>query len=177
MSEAAAPTDPVGGQVQRAGFVSRLAAFVVDVVILSSMLGGAAWLLEVTARGLRRFAPPIDLVAVLTAIAPLISIAYHLVFWTTVGQTPGKWLLGIRVSRVGGGPLPLRWALLRWIGYLLSGLPFYLGFFWVLGPRRRAWHDYLARSEVVYVPEDEPIESPGAMLRRRWARRRSGAVA
>lgn len=177
MNHPPAPTDPLPGQDQRAGFVSRLAAFVVDLVILCSMLGGTAWLLEVTARGLRRFAPPVDLVAVLTAIAPVISAAYHVVFWATVGQTPGKWLLGIRVRAIGGGPLPLRRALVRWFGYLVSGLPFYLGFLWILGPRRRAWHDHLASSEVLYVPEPAPIDSPGAVIRRRWARRRSGSAA
>jgi hypothetical protein len=37
-------------------------------------------------------------------------------------------------------------------GYLVSALPFYLGFLSVLGRRRLSWHDRFAHTEVVYVP-------------------------
>lgn len=47
--------------------------------------------------------------------------------------------------------MTLRRAVLRLVGYLLSALPFYLGFLWVMGPRRMAWHDRLARTQVIYV--------------------------
>jgi uncharacterized RDD family membrane protein YckC len=36
-------------------------------------------------------------------------------------------------------------------GYLLSALPFYLGFLWILGPERRGFHDRLAGTEVIYA--------------------------
>lgn len=176
---AAAPPGqvPAGGEGQRAGFVTRLAAFAVDAAVLSSVLAVTAWMLEVTARGLRQFTPPrIDLVSLWAAALPLLVALYHVVFWTILGQTPGKWLLGIRVARVDGRPLTVGRALLRWFGYLLSAIPLYLGFLWVLGPRRRAWHDYLARTEVVHVPEHVAEESLGATLRRRWSRSRPRVV-
>jgi uncharacterized RDD family membrane protein YckC len=137
---------------RRAGAVSRLVAFVVDALIVTAALRGTSWLLNAMANTLRRFAPPIDLAALLPAIVPLLVIAYNVGFWWLAGQTPGKWLLGIKIVPVEGGRLTLRRALLRCLAYILSALPFYLGFFWILGPTRRGWHDRIARTEVVYVP-------------------------
>jgi uncharacterized RDD family membrane protein YckC len=135
----------------RAGLVTRTAAVALDAVILSLTIGGAAWLLEVGARAAHRFAPPIDLPAALIACAPLLVIAYHTAFWRTTGQTPGSWIMGIRVVALGGGPLGVPRCLLRLFGCLLSTLPVYLGFLWILGPQRRGWHDILAGTEVLYV--------------------------
>ena len=135
----------------RAGLVTRTAASALDAVILSLTIGGAAWLLEVGARAAHRFAPPIDLPAALIACAPLLVIAYHTAFWRTTGQTPGSWIMGIRVVALGGGPLGVPRCLLRLFGCLLSTLPVYLGFLWILGPQRRGWHDILAGTEVLYV--------------------------
>jgi uncharacterized RDD family membrane protein YckC len=135
----------------RAGFVSRLGAFGVDAVILALSLRSTAWILAGTARTLRRFAPPVDLGALLLAGTPLVVAIYLVAFWTVLGQTPGKWLLGVKVVANGGGPIGLRRSLVRLFGYLVSALPCYLGFFWILGPQRRGWHDRLAGTEVVYV--------------------------
>jgi uncharacterized RDD family membrane protein YckC len=155
----------------RAGFFTRLMAVAIDAALLSVILGATAWLLEVVARGLRRFAPPVDLVAVLAAVAPLLIAFYHVGFWSTVGQTPGKWVLGIRVIGPDGRPPTIGRALLRWVGYWLSALSLYLGFLWILGPRRLGLHDRLARTEVRHVPQEVVEESRGATLRRRWSQR------
>jgi uncharacterized RDD family membrane protein YckC len=135
----------------RAGFFSRLAAAVADTVLLSAGIGGGAWFFEVVSEALGRFAPPVDLPAMVIAAGPLCACLYHLVFWTTSGQTPGKWLLGIRVRRLDGGRVRPVQGLVRLLGYVVSALPLYAGFWWVLGPDRRGWHDRLARTEVVYV--------------------------
>jgi uncharacterized RDD family membrane protein YckC len=81
--------------------------------------------------------------------APFVAGLYQIVGWRLRGQTLGKWLLGIRVVSLGGGTVGVARALIRFGGYFLSGLPFYLGFLWVLGPERRAFHDLLAGTEVV----------------------------
>jgi uncharacterized RDD family membrane protein YckC len=140
---------------RRAGFVSRMAAFVVDAVLLSLTLRTTQWMLDGVAHNLGRLAPPIDLSAVLLAVWPFVIVAYFVIFWSTLGQTPGKWLLGLRVVPIGGGRLRFGQALLRVAGYILSALPCYLGFLWMLGPQRRAWHDRLSGTEVVYVPKPE----------------------
>jgi uncharacterized RDD family membrane protein YckC len=142
---------PPASTTARAGLVTRFTAFAFDAVILSLAIAAGSWLLRVVARAAHRFAPPIDLPALLVACGPLFVIAYHLGFWHASGQTPGKWLMGIRVVPIRGGRLGFgRW-LLRLFGYLLSTAPLYLGFAWILGSQRRGWHDRLAGTEVVYV--------------------------
>jgi uncharacterized RDD family membrane protein YckC len=169
MVDAAEPPDiePAPPDGPRAGFVTRFLATAIDAGVISVILGATAWLLDVTARALRRFAPPVDLVALLGALAPLLVAIYHVGFWTAVGQTPGKWVLGIHVTRRDGRRLTAGRALLRWLGYGLSALPLYLGFIWILGPRRLGFHDILARTEVRHLPQEVPRESAGALLRRR----------
>jgi uncharacterized RDD family membrane protein YckC len=157
----------------RAGVVSRLAALLVDAVLLSACIGGTTWFIEVVSRALGRFAPPVPAQLLLAGGVPLLSAAYHVAFWTATGQTPGKWLLGLKVQRQGGGRLSFGRALLRFAGYGLSALPFYAGFLWVLGPRRLAWHDNLAGTEVVYV-RPTPQEPRGKQLRQRWAQALAG---
>jgi uncharacterized RDD family membrane protein YckC len=138
---------------RRAGFVSRLAALVADTLILILALRGTAWFLLVWERALRRFAPPIDLGELLLVCGPLIVAVYQIVFWCLRGQTPGKWLFGIRVVALGGERVRFGQAVVRLAGYLVSALPFYLGFLWILGRERRGFHDRLARTEVIYARE------------------------
>jgi uncharacterized RDD family membrane protein YckC len=138
---------------RRAGIVTRLGASIVDTAILLLVLRGTAWFLVTWGHALRRFAPPIDMAELLLVAAPLITAVYEVGFWRLRGQTPGKWLFGVRVVPLGGGTLSVPRALLRLLGYLGSALPFYLGFLWILGPERRGFHDRLARTEVVYTRE------------------------
>ena len=107
----------------RAGLVSRTAAFAVDAVILAVSLRMTAWILTGTAHALHRFAPPINLGALVLASTPLVVAIYFVAFWTVLGQTPGKWLLGVKVVAKGGGPVGLRRSLVRLFGYLVSALP------------------------------------------------------
>jgi uncharacterized RDD family membrane protein YckC len=138
--------------IARAGFVSRAGAYALDAAVLTVGLRTTVWLLEGAARALRWFAPPFAVRPLLAAILPLLVSIYLVAFWTLGGgRTPGKWLLGIKVVAAGGGPVGLRRALVRLIGYVVSALPCYLGFFWIIGPERRAWHDRLAGTDVVYV--------------------------
>jgi len=102
--------------------------------------------------------------------APAVAILYNVLFWWRLGQTPGKWLFGIRVVALGGGKVGLVRAFIRLGGYLLSALPFYLGFLWVLGPERRGFHDRLAGTEVVHTRRPAP-ETPGPKERAAIPRR------
>lgn len=148
--------------------MSRLGAFFVDAVILSVTLRSTAWLFRGSGRMLGRFAPPVKFDALIVAWAPLVVALYLVISWTVSGQTPGKLLFGLRVVPIEGGRLPLRRALLRLVGYLLSALPIYLGFLWIAGPARRGWHDRLARTEVVYARRRAAIKStPASELRAR----------
>ena len=80
----------------------------------------------------------------------LISIGYNVGFWVLSGQTPGKWVLGVRVMRKDGTRLTLGNALLRQVGYWISAI-FCLGFLWILfDNKRQGFHDKLAGTIVTY---------------------------
>jgi uncharacterized RDD family membrane protein YckC len=152
---------------ERAGAVSRLGAFVVDAFILAIAVRTTAWMLGGVARVLGHLAPPVDLEYAVIALFPLWIALYLVVFWRVTGQTLGKWVLGLRVVTRDGGPLTMRHALVRLGGYVLSALPLYLGFLWILGPQRRGWHDRLASTQVVYLRRLAPTDAAKHNLRHR----------
>jgi uncharacterized RDD family membrane protein YckC len=96
---------------------------------------------------------------------PLVSAAYALtvfvvlvgympVLWTITGRSVGKAILGLGIVRVDGRPPTFARSMLRFCAYWLSALPLGLGFLWVLiDPSRRALHDKIAGTRVVYQPE------------------------
>ncbi len=76
---------------------------------------------------------------------------YSIAAWLLVGKTVGKALMGLRVLGQDGRRLNFWQALIRALGYYVSGLALFIGFLWVLvDDRRQAWHDKLARTIVVY---------------------------
>ena len=60
-------------------------------------------------------------------------------------------MMGIKVVRdVDGGPVSMGSAILRLLGYWISGLVFYLGFIWIfIDKRKRGWFDLIAGTVVV----------------------------
>ena len=139
-------------QPSPAGFVTRLLAFVLDVVVIVWTTQATAWLVRTNDAILRRFAR-IDYSELVLAGLPVIAAAYYVGFWMLGGRTPGKWILGLRVVADDGQRIRLSRAALRLVGYVLSALPLYAGFLWVLVDReRRAWHDRLAGTRVIYDP-------------------------
>ena len=76
---------------------------------------------------------------------PLIIGAYYVGLWALTGATVGKWLLGLRIVGPDGNPPTIGRSVIRFIGYGLSAIVFFLGYIWVLfDEERRAWHDDLA---------------------------------
>ncbi|MDZ4164214.1 MAG: RDD family protein [Smithellaceae bacterium] len=105
----------------------------------------------------------------------ILGLLYFTYFIGYAAQTPGKMLFGLYVIRTDGKNMNYRQAFLRWIGYLLSGLVFYLGFLWVIFDRKRqGWHDKLADSIVIHIPRDRIIPSPPPVVEEDEAAQRSG---
>ncbi|MBN1667812.1 MAG: RDD family protein [Anaerolineales bacterium] len=158
-----------------AGFVSRLAAFAIDVVVIALVSVSVTWFLSVTASMLqmqqilgfslqqiagsqvlidRLFGP-----LVVGGLALVYVVGYHVFFWWLTGQTPGKYLLGLRVVTVKGQRVPPWRAALRYLGYILAALPLFVGFVWILvDDRRQGWHDKLAGTCVIYTWAARPDE-------------------
>jgi uncharacterized RDD family membrane protein YckC len=87
------------------------------------------------------------------------TVALYLpVSWALTGQSVGKFILGLQIVRANPKHptetgLSFARSVVRGCGYWLSALPLGLGFLWILAdPHRRAWHDILAGTRVVYRP-------------------------
>ena len=150
---------------QYAGPISRLAAYIVD-----------AFLITVTFSGFVATATyVIDLVsdAAIDTDAAWLLVAYaiwwFLYIWVGLalaGRTVGMLLTGVKVVARDGRPLSPRAAFVRVLTYPLSFLFFGLGLVGiVIGRERRALHDVLAGSAVVYDWGDRPAELPAPLAR------------
>jgi uncharacterized RDD family membrane protein YckC len=85
---------------------------------------------------------------------PALSILYFVYFeGGPRGQTPGKSALNIRVvSHANGGPITRSTAFGRQLARILSGIPFDLGYLWMLwDSEKQTWHDKLSGTIVVPV--------------------------
>jgi uncharacterized RDD family membrane protein YckC len=82
------------------------------------------------------------------AILPAIAV---ILFWRRYGATPGKMAVGAKIvdAASGGRPTTARFVA-RYVAYLVSALPMFLGFVWIaLDRRKQGWHDKIARTVVV----------------------------
>jgi len=148
---------------QYAGFVTRLVAFVIDLVIVTVLviisdaaMGLVATLLK-SMHLIRSGALAETVVTVVTA-APgvVLFVAYYIGFWLAAGQTPGKRIMGVRIVRIDGGRVELGNVVRRFVGYWLSCILF-LGFLWILvDNQRQAWHDSLSGTIVIYSRPTPP---------------------
>ncbi len=147
-----------------AGFVSRFLAFVVDIVVLSAIMlvfhASVAIVLNffniniaVLLKSDNSFITMAAAVFILfnLLISAFVWVFYFVGAWMLVGQTVGKRVLGLRVVSLDGSLPVFKQALVRYVGYWLSALPFFLGFLWVLADdERRGWHDKISHTCVIY---------------------------
>ncbi|MGB8646375.1 MAG: RDD family protein [Anaerolineae bacterium] len=151
-----------------AEFSDRLVAFIIDSVILSTLMT-IVWCLgyfviaSFATAASSAFASTTlgsydsisnllgAIVSFLTMATPIgISLFYYALFYSHSGQTPGKKISRIRLVRDTGQPLSFKRAAVRFLLSWISGLPFYFGYWWVLwDPKKQAWHDHLTRTYVV----------------------------
>ena len=158
------------------GFWRRLLAFLIDKVILYFvtlilfLIGLLALGLKgnMTDRVLSSLGDPahgIGVFALLYIAASLLAgMIYFTVFHGIAGRTPGKMLLGLRVIQTSGDPITTGIAFLRWVGYLISGPLFGLGFLWVaFDGRKQGWHDKIAATLVIrWRGDSDPTDAEKA---------------
>ena len=159
MSAAASPVAVAEDGAAYAGLATRTLAFALD----AALINATAWFVgTVVALGLSLLGVPGELktwlAAIGAALALVWTVAYFAFFWSSSGQTPGNRVLGIRVQDAAtAGPVRARRALLRVVLLPLSALPLCAGFLLILvDDRRRALHDGLAGTTVVYAPRVRP---------------------
>lgn len=152
--ETAAPA--AAASPRTAGFWLRTVAFLVDAALVAVLASAGAILVEMAVRvgGLFSSATEAGLEWLETTatvfFTVLIALCYFTLFVGLRGQTPGKMLLGLKITRTSGEEVGYGRAFVRWIGQVLGLLPFGLGFLMVAFSRRKqGLHDKLAATHVV----------------------------
>ncbi|MCC7478483.1 RDD family protein [bacterium] len=74
--------------------------------------------------------------------------AYYIIFYTLLGATVGKLVLGLRVLRRSGQPIKAGTAALRYLLYYLTGWLAYTGWLTLLNAEKRTVHDMLSDTNV-----------------------------
>jgi uncharacterized RDD family membrane protein YckC len=152
------------GGSKPAGFFSRMMAFVLDLFLLAflGLMSGLVIfivlqffrygkILEFVGDLLGVDNPIAQFIGLIQPILFLVVLLYFVFFWTFVGYTPGKALLGLRIVRQDGRPLSFGRALLRYLGYWVSAIPLFLGFIWIIfDHQHEGWHDKIANTHVIY---------------------------
>jgi uncharacterized RDD family membrane protein YckC len=125
-----------GPSSERSGFWRRFVASLLDGIILGVAYGLLrAFMSDNAASGVNL----------------LLGIVYYTSLEGSSGQTLGKKALGIRVVDIGGGgSIGYGRAFIRYIGRIVSAIPLFLGYFWMLWDKeKQTWHDKFASSVVV----------------------------
>jgi uncharacterized RDD family membrane protein YckC len=130
---------PAGPSGPRADFWYRLGGFLIDFVVLYvvGLVIGLVFSGNLVSQ-------------ILISLAA--GIAYSVYFiGSGSGQTPGMHLLNIRaVDAVTGGRVDYGRAFIRYLVGIVSQLPCYLGYFWMLwDPEKQTWHDKASKTYVV----------------------------
>ncbi|NDJ62357.1 MAG: RDD family protein [Chloroflexi bacterium] len=147
--------DPYNLQGQYAGFVTRFIAFLLDIVVVSAVYTVSVGIGQLIGNFFNvdvfEMVNTQPLVGTVVGLAALnFPVVYYVFFWSLIGQTPGKALMGIRIYGKNGQRIGVWRAFVRYVGYWVSAV-LLLGYLWVLiDNRRQSFHDKLARTVVVY---------------------------
>lgn len=120
----------------RAGFWIRLAAVVLDAILMGMVCGflSSMW------HGFGVF--------------PFWFAAYCVAMWATKGTTIGGIICSLKVVRLDDRPIDWGVALVRGLGGFLSLFVAGLGFIWVaFDDEKQSWHDKIAGTTIVRVPK------------------------
>ena len=136
--------------LEYAGFWLRLGAGIIDGVFLFLLL---FFLNSVLSDYICDFTSSVVSMVAAGIIAFLIKLAYHVSFWVLKGQTPGKMIMGIKIIRTDSSPLDGAHAVVRFLGYVLSAIPVFLGFIAIaFDDKKQGFHDKVADTYVVKLP-------------------------
>jgi uncharacterized RDD family membrane protein YckC len=92
-----------------------------------------------------------------TALQTALLSVLTAICWRYWSATPGKMLLKMKVVDADTEqPMSDQQILLRLLGYVVSSLPFLLGFFWIsFDKHRQGWHDKIAGTVVVLISKSD----------------------
>jgi len=117
----------------RAGFWIRMLAMLIDAVIVGVVF---------------------NILDHHTRLQLLALAAYGAIMWKLKGTTVGGIVCSLKIVRVDGREIDCSTAVVRALGCFLSLIVCGLGFIWIaFDPGRQAWHDKIAGTAVVRVPQ------------------------
>lgn len=130
-----ATDQPSTVSVRYAGFWIRVIAGLIDAVVISII----TYIIQM-------------LIGESNPVSIIIGAAYHIGMWLkNDGMTIGKKIMGIKVIQTNGQPIDAKTAAVRYIGYMISGFVFAIGFIWVaFDKNKQGWHDKIANTYVIY---------------------------
>ena len=122
----------------KAGFVLRAAAYLVDIFLVSLLFSPLMALLSKDRGGL-------------DSVTGLVFLVYSSLATGMYGMTLGKRFFHLKVVREDGSKPSMGTAFLRdFLGKLISGVVLSLGFLWVIWDKnKQGWHDKIAKTFVV----------------------------
>ena len=162
-------------ETNQAGLATRAVAFAIDAALLFGFLSLISGLFSSIiptffGNGSDGLAPGVVIALVVAGL--LFGGGVFVTFWTLIGQTPGMRFLGIRLQVDGQNEISFRRALRRALMVPVEVLFLGLGFLAILiSPRRLAWHDHAAGTEVIY----DEASAPWSLAPREWVHHDSGA--
>ncbi len=148
------PAGPVSG-LQYAGFWIRFASYIIDVLPIAIIGGvlnvslGAGFRCGTGANNVYQCSGGTGSVG--TWLGLLVLGVYWVLTWSLLGASLGQKALGMRVVNASNGErIDIGRALLRYVGFLISAIPFGVGLIWAgFDPRKQGWHDKIAGTYVV----------------------------
>jgi uncharacterized RDD family membrane protein YckC len=131
-SAATGATPLVSAAMPRAGFWIRMAALLIDFLLIGFAL---------------------SVLHPLHHVHLLVLAAYGAVMWKLRGSTVGGIVFDLRVVRLDGRDVDWETAIVRALACFLSLAVVGLGFIWIaFDDAKQGWHDKIARTVVVRVP-------------------------
>lgn len=126
----------------RAGFWIRVAALLLDVVIIALICSLLSGMFSAGSH-----------IRIKADLLPALAI-YGAVMWKLKGSTVGGIVCGLKVVRLDDRPLDWGTAIVRALGCFLSLIVMGFGFIWVVfDDQRQSWHDKIAGTVVVRAPK------------------------
>jgi uncharacterized RDD family membrane protein YckC len=137
------------------GLISRVVAFVIDLVVINVIAAVVGAMINLLASLLGHGSGLSTTEAVIGAVVWWSwFVLYFVTFWTLTGQTPGDRLLGMRVQSTDGSGLGFLQSVRRFVGAILAMIPLGAGFLLILfDDRRRGLQDRIGGTVVRWVPE------------------------
>lgn len=167
--------------IKRVGLIKRLVVVVYDGLLLFSVLffSSALWMLvfnmlapdslyldpsQLAANKLAAFTNLGKIIAFFIVTLNILAVSFYFYgwFWTHGGQTLGMRAWNLYLTKPDGKFIDWPLAAKRYAWAMLSWATFGLGFLWILfHPQRKALHDLLSDTQVVFHKSSTKVEKAG----------------